>query len=133
MRQEARRWLAQGDADLAHARASIQTRFYFAAAFACHQAAKKWLKGAIIELRRTLPPKTHNLVELGRVLGVPEEVMSDLRLLNPEYATSRYPDAANGIPAENYDERRATLLLDAAERVQRWVTSALTGGGSTRS
>ncbi len=133
MREEARRWLAQGDADLAHARATIQIGFYFAAAFACHQAVEKWLKGAIIELRRTLPPKTHSLVELGRVLGVPEEVMSDLRLLNPEYATSRYPDAANGIPAENYDERRATLLLDAAERVQRWVTSALTGRGSTPS
>ncbi len=104
----------------------------FAAAFACHQAVGKWLKGAIIELRRTLPPKAHNLVKLGRVLGVPEEVMSDLRLLNPEYATSRYPDAANGIRAENYDERRATLLL-GAERVQRWVTSALIGGGSTPS
>ena len=59
--------------------------------------------------------------------------MSDLRLLNPEYATSRYPDAANGVPAENYDERRANMLLQAAERVQRWVTSALTGSGWTPS
>jgi HEPN domain-containing protein len=133
VREEARRWLVQGDADLAHARASIQTGFYFAAAFACHQAVEKWLKGAIIHLRRTLPPKTHNLVELGRVLEVPEDVMSDLRLLNPEYATSRYPDAANGVPAENYDERRANMLLQAAERVQRWVTSALTGSGWTPS
>ncbi len=127
MREEARRWIAQGDADLAHARASIRTGFYFAAAFACHQAAEKWLKGAIIEVQRRMPPKTHNLVELGRVLGVPEDVMSDLRLLNPEYATSRYPDAANGVPAENYDERKATILLEAAERIQQWVTSALTG------
>ncbi len=133
MREEARRWLAQGDADLAHARASIQAGFYFAAAFACHQAVGKWLKGAVIHLRRTLPPRTHNLVELGRVLEVPEDAMSDLRLLNPEYATSRYPDATNGVPAENYDERRASTLLEAAERVQRWVTSALTGAGSTPS
>lgn len=85
------------------------------------------MKGAIIELQRQLPPKTHNLVELGRTLGVPEDVMSDLRLLNPEYATSRYPDAANGVPAENYDLRKARQLLEAAERVQQWVTSALTG------
>ncbi len=129
MREEARRWLAQGDADLAHARASHQAGFYFAAAFSCHQAAEKWLKGAVIELRRTLPPKTHNLVELGRTLEVPEEVMSDLRLLNPEYATSRYPDAANGVPAENYDARKTAQLLEAAERVHRWVTWALTGRG----
>ncbi len=129
MREEARRWLAQGDADLAHAQASRQAGFYFATAFGCHQAAEKWLKAAVIELRRTLPPKTHNLVELGRLLEVPEEVMSDLRLLNPEYAASRYPDAANGVPAENYDDRKARLLLEAAERVHRWVTSALTGRG----
>ncbi len=119
MREEARRWLAQGDADLAHARASIHTGFHFAAAFACHQAVEKWLKGAVIELRRALPPKTHNLVELGRVLEVPEEVMSELRLLNPEYATSRSPDAANGVPAENYDKRRASMLLEAARPHRR--------------
>lgn len=76
-----------------------------------------------------MPPKTHNLVELGRLLNVPEEVLSDLRLLNPEYVTSRCPDAANGVPADNYDERRAAMLLEAAERVHRWVTSALTGHG----
>jgi HEPN domain-containing protein len=127
MREEARRWITQGDADLAHARMSSRAGFHFAAAFACHQAVEKWLKGAIIELQRRMPPKTHNLVELGRALDIPEEVMSDLRLLNPEYATSRYPDAANGVPAENYDERKAAMLLEAAERVHRWVTSALTG------
>lgn len=84
-------------------------------------------------LQRRLPPKTHNLVELGRVLEVPETVMSDLRLLNPEYVTSGYPDAANGVPAENYDEQRAPMLLEAAQRVRRWVTSALTGSGSISS
>lgn len=129
MREEARRWLAQADADLAHARASMHAGFHFAAAFACHQAAEKWLKGAIVEIQRSIPPRTHNLVELGRTLGVPEAVLSDLRLINPEYAASRYPDAANGVPAENYDERKATALIEAAERVHRWVTSALTGRG----
>ncbi len=129
MREEARRWLAQADADLASARASIQAGFFFAAAFACHQATEKWLKGAIVELRRAMPPKTHNLMELGRALDAPEEVLSDLRLINPEYAASRDPDAANGIPAENYDQRKATMLLEAAERIHRWVTSALTRRG----
>lgn len=66
-----------------------------------------------------MPPKTHNLVELGRSLGAPEEVLGDLRLLNPEYATSRYPDAANGMPAESDDERRASMLLEAAEGVHK--------------
>ncbi len=127
MREEARRWLVQADADMAHARASTQAGFHFAAAFACHQAVDKWLKGAVIVLHRSMPPKTHNLIELGRMLDAPEEVRSDLRLINPEYAASRYPYAANGVPAQNYDARKAATLTEAAERVQQWVTSALTG------
>lgn len=64
-------------------------------------------------------PKTHNLMELGRALDAPEDALSDLRLINPEYAASRDPDAANGIPAENYDQRKATMLREAAERRAR--------------
>jgi HEPN domain-containing protein len=37
---------------------------------------------------------------------------------------SRYPDAANGIPAQNYDRSRAEELVGLAERVERWVTGA---------
>jgi len=50
--------------------------------------------------------------------------MSAPLLLNPEYVVSRYPDAANGIPAENYDAEKTERLLTAVERVHKWVTSA---------
>lgn len=129
MREEAVRWLKQADADMQHARASFSGGFYFAVAFGCHQSAEKLLKGAYIELKRAIPPKTHNLVELGSLLGVPGDVMSELRLLNPEYVASRYPDAANGFPVDNYDARKAGQLLDSLEKVQQWVISALSGKG----
>lgn len=32
------------------------------------------MKAAFIELRRSLPPKTHNILELARELGAPEPV-----------------------------------------------------------
>jgi len=102
MREEARRWLKQAEAEREVASASRQAGFYFAAAFQCHQAVEKALKAAHIELQRAMSPKTYNLLDLARPLGPPPEVMSALRLLNPEFAVSRYPDAANGIPAEMY-------------------------------
>lgn len=129
MRPEAQAWWTQGEHDLEAARRMLEAGVFFAAAFLCHQAAEKWLKAVYIETKRELPPKTHNLVELGKLLGVPEEVMHALRLLNPEYVASRYPDAANGVPAENYDRRRAEGLLSAAQGVRAWATSALTGKG----
>ncbi len=128
MREETRRWLKQAEADLAVAR-ELGHGHYYIGAFACHQAIEKGMKAAFIERKRSMPPKTHNLVELARELGAPEAVLSDVRLLNPEYAVSRYPDAANGVPAEMYDERKARLLLEATERIWQWVTSVLTGKG----
>lgn len=53
--------------------------------------------------------------------------MHALRVLNPEYVASRYPNAANGIPAENYDRLKAEGLLSAAEKVRAGATSAWTG------
>ncbi|MCX7844044.1 MAG: HEPN domain-containing protein [Candidatus Bipolaricaulota bacterium] len=127
MRPETQAWWAQGEYDLAAARALLDAGIFFATAFLCHQATEKWLKAVYIERKRELPPKTHNLVELGRLLSVPEEVMHALRVLNPEYVAARYPDAANGIPAENYDRLKTEGLLSAAEKVRAWATSALIG------
>lgn len=63
------------------------------------------------------------------MLGVPEDTMMELRLLNPEYVASRYPDAANGIPADNCDARKAEQLLQSLEKVRQWVISASSGKG----
>ncbi|HHE47557.1 MAG TPA: HEPN domain-containing protein [Candidatus Acetothermia bacterium] len=124
MREETAGWWEQGRHDLAAARAMFKEGIYYAAAFLSHQAAEKALKALLIERRRELPPKTHNLLVLGRLAEAPEGVMSALRLLNPEYVASRYPDAANGIPAENYDAEKTERIIAAAEEVHKWVTSA---------
>jgi HEPN domain-containing protein len=124
MREEARRWMEQGRAELAMARTLLSGAGYSGTAFHCQQAAELMLKGLWIHARREVPPRSHDLVELGHALGAPGEVLGALRRLNPEYVISRYPDAANGIPAQNYDRSRAEELVGLAERVERWVTGA---------
>ena len=89
-----------------------------AAAFYSHQAAEKALSGAIIEIEREMPPKMHNLIELGKTLEAPEDILSSLRLLDPEYSVSRYPDAANGVPEQNYDITKIKTLVKASENVK---------------
>jgi HEPN domain-containing protein len=126
VREEARRWLKQAESDLELAR-RLGHGHYYIGAFACHQAIEKSMKAAFIERKRAMPPKTHNLIELAKELEAPELVLSDIRLINPEYVVSRYPDAANGIPAEMYDERKVEFLLEVTERIWSWVISVLTG------
>lgn len=126
MREEARRWIEQGRADLDAARRSLESGIHYVAAFLAHQAAEKVLKGLTIEKLRRMAAHSHVLPELGAQVGAPEEILRLLRRLNPHYAVARYPDAANGVPARMYDETIARPLVEAAEAVERWVTSELT-------
>jgi HEPN domain-containing protein len=125
MRPEVKGWLTQSEADFKAASSAIETGNFFVTAFYSHQSVEKILKAAIIYTKRKLQPKTHNLIELGKELELPEDIMHKLRILNPEYTVSRYPDAANGIPLENYDKTRAEELLKLSGEVILWVNSVL--------
>jgi HEPN domain-containing protein len=129
LRREARLWWEQGLKDLEVARRLLEGGDYNYAAFLAHQAVEKALKAAIIEIRGELPPKLHNLVELGQPLqdaGLPlEEILDDLKDLNPHYLTSRYPDAANGLPSETYSRRMGEACIGIAARVIDWLQERL--------
>ena len=45
--------------------------------------------------------------------------LEDLMGPNPEYIISRYPGAANGVPAQMYNEAIAERQLERASRVIR--------------
>ncbi len=124
MREEARNWLAQAQAELKSASDAVQYGSHYLAAFCAHQAVEKALKAHWIERRREAPPHSHNLLDLAAWLSPPENVLALLRRLNPHYSVARYPDAANGVPAMLYDETIARPLVEAAEEVMRWLGSA---------
>src|SRR5262245_21364706 len=125
MREETRRRIAQGRAELDMSRSLLVSGGYSGVAFHCHQAAEMLAKGLWIHRKRSASPRFHDLVQLGAELDAPESVRAALRRLNPEYVVSRYPDAANGVPAENYDRERARELLALAEQVEAWVRTAM--------
>ena len=125
MREETFRWWQQAQGDLETARDNFQTRHYDACAFYSQQAAEKALKALHIHLLRQMPPKTHDLHRLVDALPFPPELQKPIRRLNPSYATARYPDAANGVPLEAFDEQIADHHLEDAQRVLQWVKAQL--------
>jgi len=128
-RREAEEWWREALKDLEVAEKLLRYGHYNHVAFLSHQAVEKALKALIIEKLRVLPPKIHNLLELGRVLseeGIDiSEIVDDLKDLNPHYLTSRYPDAANGMPSEVYSERIARQCLLMARKVVSWIERLL--------
>jgi HEPN domain-containing protein len=124
MREEVINCLKQSQEDFITAQVNIDTKRYYASVFFSQQCAEKALKAGYIEKLKKLP-QTHNLIEMSRDLGASEEIVSAARELNPEYLVTRYVDAANGIPAEMYDKKSATMHLQCAEVIVRWIQALL--------
>ncbi len=121
MRKEVERLVLQARRDLENARKNIGIGAHEVAAFLCHQGVEKFLKAAWIHSKGRRPPPTHYLKQLGDGLKIPKRLMKHLLFLNPDYTVSRYPDAANGVPYELYDEEIAHAKVSAAEDVAQWA------------
>ncbi|KUO94099.1 MAG: DNA-binding protein [Vulcanisaeta sp. CIS_19] len=130
MREEAEHWFKEALNELELAKRLLELDYLNYTCFHSHQAVEKALKALIIQRLRVIPPKTHNLIELAERLregGLPtNEVMDDLKDLNPHYLVSRYPDAANGVPSEVYSRRAAENCVIMATRVIEWIRRLLT-------
>jgi HEPN domain-containing protein len=125
MRKEAERLILQARRDLVNARKNIGIEAYEVTAFLCHQAVEKYLKGAWIHKKRARPPATHYLRELGEGLRITKRLLRHVLFLNPDYTVARYPDAANGVPYQLYDEATARAKVKAAQEIARWVESLI--------
>jgi HEPN domain-containing protein len=125
MRPEIQRLLKQADRDLENARKNVEVQAYEVAAFLSQQAVEKYLKGVWVIARREPAPHTHALTELGDALGVPAALRRHLADLTSDYTISRYPDAANAVPYELYDEVTARTKVENAAAVITWLRSKI--------
>lgn len=121
MRPEVERLLRQADRDVENARKNITIEAYEVSAFLAQQAVEKYLKGLWVLLKKEPAPHTHSLTELGDGIGVPSALRRYLADLTPDYTISRYPNAANAVPYELYDEATARAKLANADQVIRWL------------
>lgn len=124
-RREVDQLLRQARRDLMNAGKNIDIEAYEVTAFLCHQSVEKGLKALYVHARRKRPPPTHALHEIGAELSAPSKLLDLLKGLSPDYAISRYPDAANGVPGEIYTKAVACSKLAAAKEVWSWIDPQL--------
>lgn len=125
MRREIERLLKQADRDLENARKNLGIEAYEVAAFLAQQAVEKYLKGVWVVVKKQPAPHTHSLTELGDGLGVVGDLRRHLADLTSDYTVSRYPDAANAVPYELYDDLTARTKVENAEAVIAWLRSGI--------
>lgn len=125
MRPEALAWWEEAEAELEGARHLLASRDYHLCAFLCQQAVEKGLKALWIYRLKEMPPKTHDLTDLASRLEAPVRLGRAFRELNPLFATTRYPDAANGVPSRMFDQEIAQARIQDAEEVMAWCRNEL--------
>ena len=121
MKEEIKKWIEQANADLNAAKKNLEIKIYYLSVQCSHQTAEKALKALYIKKFSKMPEKTHDLIKLGKNVDIPEKHYEALYELNPEWISSRYPDAGTVAPVKSYDESSAKLHLQKAREVAGWV------------
>ncbi|MFH2106240.1 MAG: HEPN domain-containing protein [Candidatus Micrarchaeota archaeon] len=123
MQEESRLWLKQAEEDLNTAEAIMKSSKFYASVFFAQQAAEKALKAVYIKKFNDLA-KVHDLVFLGRKVGLSPEILEGCVYLNRAYIESRYPGDLK-TPSEKFSKSEASKGIDIAKEVLVWVKKIL--------
>jgi HEPN domain-containing protein len=110
------KWLKQALHDLEMAEKNISICGYDIAAFLSHQSVEKLLK-AIFAIEGRKIPKTHYLDDLARELKLSKKLIDSISELTVDYTFSRYPDVADHVPYEEYNEKIAKEKVKIAREI----------------
>lgn len=123
MESDSAMWLRQAEKDLDVAEKNFELEEWYVVAFFCQQAAEKALKAAYIKKFNELA-KVHDLVFLGRRLGMPKRLLDGCGYLNRAYTESRYP-GETGAPMEKFSKEDADKCIVIAGEVMEWAKKTL--------
>ncbi|UCE13410.1 MAG: HEPN domain-containing protein [Candidatus Heimdallarchaeota archaeon] len=112
MREEVKNWWKRAERDFLSAQKNLSIEEFHLTVFLCQQSVEKGLKALYIHLKKHYFDPTQSLIYLGKEVEIPEQFLSFLRTLNPEFITTRYPDAAFGVPLDSI----------TIEQVDSWLT-----------
>ncbi len=124
MKEETQNWLTQAEADLNTSKNSLKSRDYYASVFWSQQAAEKSLKAALIEKKDELV-KIHDLVILGRMAELPENLLDKCEILSRVYIESRYGVLDSEIPAKKFTKSDSLKFHFIAEEIVKWCKKGI--------
>jgi HEPN domain-containing protein len=114
-------WFRQAEADLRHARNSLEDGDFEWSCFAAQQAAEKALKAVFQKLGmdawgHTVTALIGNLPD--STVQPPEILVNYARMLDKHYIPTRYPNGfASGAPTDFYTEEEARNAIRNAEAI----------------
>ncbi len=120
MKEEVNSWLKQAKEDINTAQFNYNGGKFKFAAFLCHQSVEKSFKALLIKRTGRLR-KIHDLVELGRSINAPPDLLEEVKELTIAYLYTRYPDVKEVINIKDKTEK----FLKTAKKAIQWVNKKI--------
>ena len=116
MKEEVERWLNKAEDDLKKDEDNFNLKNYDLTSFLCQQSIEKALKALLIEKTGKFP-KIHDLIKLGKILNLDENLLKECELLNTVYIESRYP----GISEDKYTKEESQKDIRTSKKILKWI------------
>lgn len=120
MNEEVNKWWNKAKDDLDKAKILFKNKKYDGAVFFCQQSAEKGLKALSLKGKNEIK-RIHDLVELGKYVNLPQNLIDHCKELTLSYIYSRYPD----IEEEKDIKSISTDFLKYAEEILKWIEEKL--------
>ena len=126
MAQPPDEWLKQADYDMDTADYMFQGGRYFYAAFMCHLAIEKALKGIYRKKLSQEPPRVHNLIYLLNKIGIkpPEPIGRFIVKLNEASVATRYPEEIGKLQ-KYFTQGIVKDILSKGRETLEWIRKQL--------
>lgn len=111
---EVLQWLEKSKTDLKVAEYLLEGGFFEDAAFHAQQSAEKAIKSVYLKKFGEVS-KSHELVGIGKKIGLEKHLLAECAELTEHYLVSRYPGFEEGI-----NEDDAKKAVDTAKKVLEW-------------
>ena len=114
--KRARQWKYQAENDLLWAKQSFTGGFFAQSCFVAQQVAEKALK-SLAMYRGFEVERGHSVKDLVKALDLEKNFEQAAFVLDLYYLSTRYPDAVDGVPFEQFNKKQADEALKYAEEI----------------
>src|SRR3989344_7551777 len=120
MKEEVRRWWVKAIDDLEKAKILFNNRKYDGAVFYCQQSIEKSQKSLFLKNNSRIK-KIHDLVELGKDIKLPDNLLNYCKEITQSYIYSRYPD----IEQPKNIKEISSNFISYTEQILKWIKKQL--------
>lgn len=118
-------WLSQASEDIKTAGTLLEASRYTWCAFICQQAIEKCLKAGYVKIHKKIPPYTHKLELLCKLLKLnpPDSIMDIIIKIDKYYIATRYPSYKESINISQ--KSKAKDIYKQTEEAFKWLLQVL--------